>query len=39
MARFRLEVQTPSGGLGPNDGCNSAQAFVRIVYCFYLEIN
>lgn len=26
------EVQTPSAGLGPNDACKNAQAFVRIVY-------
>jgi hypothetical protein len=26
------EVQTPSGGLGPNSTCQNAQAFVRIIY-------
>jgi hypothetical protein len=39
MARFRLEVQTPSGGVGPNDACKYAQTFVRIVSGFYVEIN
>jgi hypothetical protein len=39
MARFRLQLQAPSGGLGPIDACKKGQAFVRIVYGFYVEIN